>query len=163
MVCFLDKSAIIGKSYAEDNLRFAMDPHLEEARHRLEAAQFFLRPLQAPDAKSFGNWILIGTRQHLAVRVTNDRGDILLDVMPSHLFAIGPNESDWFNYDVVARALGIDLRPEEDGLRSFVDHFWMIDEAFSPYKWDKTAAILAAVEEQKRRSFMEGRRVPVHT
>jgi hypothetical protein len=83
--------------------------------------------------------------------------------MPSHLFAKGPNEPDWFNYDVAARALGILLRPEENALRSFVDHFWMIDEAFSPRKWDKTAAILAAVEEEKRRSFMEGRRASVHS
>jgi hypothetical protein len=41
------------------------------------------------------------------------------------------------------------------------DHLWMIDEAFSPDEWDKTAALLAAVEQQKRRSFMEGRRVPI--
>jgi hypothetical protein len=143
-----------------------MDPHLQEARHRLEEARFLLEPLQAPDAKSFGNWILIGRREHLAIRVTNDRGDILLDLMPGQLFAVGPNESDWFNYDVVARALGIDLRPEDDEMQSLLGHFWMIDDAFSPDKWNKTAAILAAVEEEKRRRFMEGHRahrVPLHT
>jgi hypothetical protein len=64
-----------------------MDPHLEEALHKLEEAQFSLQPLQGPDTRSFGNCILTGTRDHLAVRVTNDRGDILLDVMPGHLFA----------------------------------------------------------------------------
>ena len=137
--------------------RFTMDPYLEEVRHKLIEAQFSLQPLQAADPKNFGNWILIGARDNLVLRVTNDRGDILLDVMPSHLFAIGPNESDWFNYDVVARALGIYLWPKENVMRSFLHHFWMIDEKFSPHKWDKTAAILATVEEEKRR------RVSVHT
>jgi hypothetical protein len=136
---------------------FTMDPFLEEVRHKLIEAQFSLQPLQAPDAKNFGNWILIGARDHLAIRVTNDRGDILLDVMPSHLFAIGPNESDWFNYDAVARGLGIYLRPKEDVIRSFLHHFWMIDAKFSPHKWDKTATILTGVDHGKRRSFVEGR------
>ena len=35
----------------------------------------------------------------------------------------------------------------------------MIDDAFSPNQWDKTAAILAAVEQEKRRRFTEDRRV----
>ena len=137
-----------------------MDPHLEEALHRLEKAYFSFDKQQTPDGKNFGNWIVIGTREHLAVRVTSDRGDILLDLMPRERFTAGPNESDWYNWDVVARALGIDIFPEEDALRSFFDHSWMIDEAFSPYRWDKTAAMLSAVEQEKRRRFMEGPRVP---
>jgi hypothetical protein len=79
--------------------------------------------------------------------------------MPTALFESGADESNWFNWDVVARALGIGLGPEEDALQSFLDHFFMIDDAFSPNQWDKTAAILAAVEQEKRRRFTEDRRV----
>ena len=140
---------------------------LEEAILTLKGARFSLHAIPDPDPKSFGNWILIGTRgEHLAVRVTNDRDDILLDLMPRERFDAGPEESDWYNWDVVARALGIDMSTEADGLRSFVSHFLMIDEAFSPQKWQKTAALLTAVEADKRRRFMEGnkeRRVPAHS
>jgi hypothetical protein len=33
-------------------------------------------------------------------------------------FTAGPNKSDWFNGDVVARAPAIEIRPDEDALRT---------------------------------------------
>jgi hypothetical protein len=143
------------------------DPWFKSIGLTLKDWGFNLSEQRGPDAEHFGNWVLVGHRDNLALRVFRDRGHVNFDLMPIALFKSGADESNWFTWDVVTRALGIGLGPEEDALRSFLDHFFMIDEAFSPNKWDKTAAILAAVEQEKRRRFTEGhreeRRVPAHT
>jgi hypothetical protein len=41
---------------------------------------------------------------------------VLLDLMRRERFTAGPNKSDWFNRDVVARAPAIEIRPDEDAL-----------------------------------------------
>ena len=53
------------------------------------------------------------------MRLTGDRGHVHLDLMPTALFESGADESNWFNWDVVARALGIGLGPEEDASGRF--------------------------------------------
>jgi hypothetical protein len=58
----------------------------------------------------FGNWFLVATRAPLIVRVTRDRDTIVLDVAPEHQ-PKPISEANWFNWDVVARALRIDLEP----------------------------------------------------
>ena len=56
-----------------------------------------------PDAEHFGNWIVIGTGDNVALRVFCDRDRINLDLMPAHLFIAGAPEPDWYTWDVVAR------------------------------------------------------------
>jgi hypothetical protein len=50
---------------------------------------------------------MLATRPAVVLRVTNDRGVILLDLTEFDTFEAGAKESDWFNWDVVAPALGI--------------------------------------------------------
>jgi hypothetical protein len=57
-----------------------------------------------PDQEHFGNWLVIATQAPLALRVINDRG-VVLDLAEWDTFQAGAKESDWFNWDVVARAL----------------------------------------------------------
>jgi hypothetical protein len=106
---------------------------------------------QAPDRKKIGNRTMIAGRLNLVVRVTDEGGDIVLDLMPLHRFKPPSTESDWFNWDVVARTLG--FTTTKDGpVRSFLEHFYMIDQAFAPGNWTKTAALLSAFLEERRRS-----------
>ena len=91
----------------------------------LEHTTYFLRKwgfdtelITPPDQVYFGNWVLLATRAPLALRVINDRG-VGVDLMEWDAFQAGAKESDWFNWDVVARALGIPVRDGEDQLWAF--------------------------------------------
>lgn len=134
-----------------------MDALLAETIHTLEKRGFSVQPVQNPDNQHFGNWILIAKLYNLALRVTRDRSDIFLDVAREQSDL---QEQDWFNWDVVARALGIDLVPGQDPLHSFLGNEWHVLSAFD--NWQITEPLLAAVEKEKRRRFTEGRRVPLH-
>jgi hypothetical protein len=84
-----------------------MDPQLERTRETLTKAGFATEVTIGPDREHFGNWVLTATQSPIALRVTQDRGSILLDLMPIHFFESHPHESDWFNWDVVARAIDV--------------------------------------------------------
>jgi hypothetical protein len=135
-----------------------MDAPLVETIHKLETAGFSVGPFQG-DAQQFGNWTLLVTKDSLAVRVTKDRDDIALDLMPRIRCGSNPEESDWFNWDVVARALGIDSPPNETILDSYLEHRWRVEDAFSN-TWQNTKVLIAAVEAEKRRRFIDGRSHP---
>ena len=94
--------------------------------------------------------------------MTNDRG-IVLDLMELDTFRAGAHESDWFNWDVVARALAIPLKQEIESLVSFHDYFQKVNDAFAPENWERTKSWLVHIEEEKRRRFTEGRRSPVYS
>jgi hypothetical protein len=115
----------------------------------------------APDQAHFGNWVLIAARAPLALRVTNDRG-VVLDLMEWDTFQGGANESDWFNWDVVARALGIEEKNGEPQLWRFLRNLYAVEDAFLRQNWAKTKDLLYKIEAEKRRKFMEGGRVPAH-
>ena len=55
---------------------------------------FSIKPLRTPDKLHFGNWLFTATRSNLAVLVTNDRNDVLLDLVPLHLFRPGSDKSE---------------------------------------------------------------------
>jgi hypothetical protein len=82
------------------------DPRFKATVLTLKDWGFNLWEQSGPDPKHFGNWLLIGVRNALAIRITRDREDVNLDVMPAALFQQGASEGDWYNWDVVARAVG---------------------------------------------------------
>jgi hypothetical protein len=142
------------------------DPRLESIGHTLKHWGFDCWDEIGPDAKHFGNWIILGYRDNLALRIIRDRGPVHLDLMPAALFHAHSSESDWYNWDVVASALGIPFRPEIEPLVSFRDHLDIVNHEFAPANWEGTRERLAQVEQEKRRRFTEGRReerrVPAH-
>lgn len=138
-----------------------MDP-LEETTHTLRKWGFYPNVITPPDQAHFGNWVLIATKDPLALRVINDRGVVLLDLMEWDAFEAGANESDWFNWDVVARALGLQEESREDQLQTFLSNLHEVQNAFLHQNWPATRDLLYNIEAEKRRKFMEGDRKPAH-
>lgn len=138
------------------------DPRFKATVLTLKDWGFNLWEQSGPDPKHFGNWILIGVRNPLAIRITGDREDVNLDVMPAALLKQGASEGDWYNWDVVARAIGIPLKTRKDPLVYFHDYIEKISRAFAPEDWEQTREWLARVEEEKRRRFTENGRVRSH-
>ncbi len=136
-----------------------MDPKLQAIKQVLSESGFVVETVQPPDEKHFGNWILSAVRDSLVVRVTSDKGGILLDLMPGHLFREGATESDWYNWDVVVRALELKTKSSEDDLMSFLQESGELKYAFAPLRWKDTLGKLRQVEEDKRRRFMKERTV----
>jgi hypothetical protein len=68
------------------------DPRFKATVLALKDWGFNLWEQSGPDPKHFGNWMLIGVRNPLAIRITGDREDVNLDVMPSALFKQGASE-----------------------------------------------------------------------
>jgi hypothetical protein len=147
----------------------------------LEKLGFELLEKSGPDTEHFGNWILIGVRDNLALRLICDRGPEHLDLMPADRFRatqawffdsagnrieVPSSQSDWYNWDVVASALGIPYKPEIEPLVSLQEYLEQVNHFFGPANWEWTRERLAQVEQEKRRRFTEGhgeeRRVPTH-
>jgi hypothetical protein len=108
----------------------------------------FIVSSQAPDPKNFSKKTMIAGRLNLVVRVTDDHGDIILDLMPLHRFRPPSAESDWFNWDFVARTLGIAATTKGGSVRSLLENFFVIDQAFAPQNWAETAALLGEAKGQ---------------
>jgi hypothetical protein len=82
--------------------------------------------------------------------------------MPSVLFKADASESDWYNWDVVAKAIGIPFKPEIEPLTSFKDYREAVNDAFAPHRWDRTRDELAKVEADKERRFTSPSNMPGH-
>jgi hypothetical protein len=136
-----------------------MDTKLEETINILGKAGFYSEILIPPDQEHFGNWMLLARHHPVAVRVTNDRGVILLDVTDLDTFNRSDSELDWYNWDVVARAIGIEKIGDQ--LSSFLSNSEAGEKAFSGPNLKSTRDLLHKIELDKRRRFMEGRRIPV--
>jgi hypothetical protein len=134
------------------------DPWFKKTGLTLKDWGFNLLEQSEPDPKHFGNWILIGVRNNLALRVIRDRGSVNFDLMPAALFKPGASESDWYNWDVVAR-LGILQKSGIEPLVLFHDHLEELNRAFAPENWERTRGSLAYFEDEKRRRFTD-RKVP---
>jgi hypothetical protein len=119
---------------------------------------FVTESITPPDQEHFGNWVLLAIRFPVALRAINDRGVVHLDLMELSAFKSGVKESDWFNWDVVARALGIQ-ETVEGALWSLARNFEKVESAFWPDNWKETLDLLHKIEADKRRQFMDGRRV----
>jgi hypothetical protein len=145
-----------------------MDPELELTTTSLQERGFVTELVTPPDKAHFGNWALIALRYPLTLRVTNDRG-IVVDLMEGNAFQSGAEEAEWFNWDVVARALGIRVVSfVEIGVSEKMDQLWAVfanekavANAFSQSEWAETRVLLHKVEKDKRREFMEGGRLHV--
>ncbi|HXL26767.1 MAG TPA: hypothetical protein VN952_08790 [Chthoniobacterales bacterium] len=134
-----------------------MNPKLEETKHALAKSDFVVEAVQALDEAHAGNWILVASRGPLVVRIASDRGDIQIDLMPYHRFAAGvTEESDWYNWDVVAQALGLQIKNDVDTLTSFLHESGLVESEFQPDGWEETLPKFRSVEKEKRRRLMEG-------
>jgi hypothetical protein len=138
-----------------------MDLKPEQAARLLGKVGFVTKFVTPPDKVYFGNWTLTAVQGPLALRVTNDRG-VVLDLMEWDTFQAGADESEWFNWDVVARALGIPGEGVEDQLYSFLVNLNVVEDAFLRPNWPMTRDLLHKIEAEKRRRFMEGGGVPAH-
>jgi hypothetical protein len=112
----------------------------------------FIVSRQASDPKNLGNSTMIAGRLNLVIRVIGEGGNILLDMMPLHRFKTPSTESDWFSWDIVARALDIATAAKAGPVRSFLENFYMVDQAFAPQNWAKTETLLSAAKEDGQRS-----------
>ena len=132
-----------------------MNPKLEETKHALAKSDFAVEAVQALDEG--GNWILVASRGPLVVRLVSDRGDIQIDLMPYHRFAAGlTEESDWYNWDVVAQALGLQIKNDVDTLTSFLQQSGLVESEFQPDSWEEILPKLQRAEKEKRRGLTEG-------
>jgi hypothetical protein len=132
-----------------------MDRLLEKTKRTLSDSGFAMEGEPEPDQAYFGNWILIATLGTVTVRITWDRGDIILDLIPRFLFREGAPEESWYTWDVVAKALNLKARTAEEMLELVSDDY--VQHAFNHIAWkDLTLAALRRTEEDKRRRFMEG-------
>jgi hypothetical protein len=135
-----------------------MNPKLEETKHALATSDFAVEAVQALDEAHLGNWILVASRGPLVVRIVSDRGDIRIDLIPYHRFAAGlTEESDWYNWDVVAQALGLQVKNGVDTLTSFLHQSGLVESEFKPDGWEEVLPKLQSVEMEKRRRLTEGR------
>jgi hypothetical protein len=135
-----------------------MDPLLEKTKRALSEYGFALEDEAAPDESHFGNWILIATHGSVTIRITKDRGDIMLDLIPRRSFREGASEEDWYTWDVVAKALNLKARTAEEMLEVVAkDNYLQVD--FAPIYWKDTLPRLRYAEAEKRLRFMEGRGV----
>ncbi|SRR6266481_6711096 len=139
-----------------------MDPKLEDTTDILSKFGFVTEFITPPDQAHFGNWVLVTTRHPIALRAINDRGVVLLDLMEFDTFKAGANEFDWFNWDVVACALGIQEENKGDQLWSLLSNLGTVESAFLRSTWETTRDILYKIEADKRRKFMEGHKMPAH-
>jgi hypothetical protein len=134
-----------------------MNPKLEETKHALAKSDFAVEAVQALGEAHFGNWILVASRGPLVARIASDRGDIQIDLMPYHRFASGlTEESDWYNWDVVAQALGLQTKNGGDALTSFLHQSGLVESEFQPDAWEEVLPKLQSVEKEKRRRSKEG-------
>jgi hypothetical protein len=138
------------------------DPWFKATGLTLKDWGFKVWEASGPDSKHFGNWILIGVRHYLAIRIIRDRGRVSLDLMPADLYKPDVSESDWYNWDVVATAIGIPFKPEIEPLTSFRESREAVNDAFAPYRLARTLDLLAKVEADKRRRFTENPRAGSH-
>jgi hypothetical protein len=132
----------------------------ENTARFLAKRDFSIKPVVS-DEEHFGNWMFIATKAPLALRVTNDRG-VVLDLMEWDEFQAGASERDWFNWDVVVRALGINELAGRDLLTTLFDNIIKVEDAFSHTNWPKTKDLLHKIEAEKRREFMGGAKMPAH-
>jgi hypothetical protein len=91
------------------------------------------------------------------VRLVSDRGDIQIDLIPYHRFAAGrTEESEWYNWDVVAQALGLQIKNDVDTLTSFLQQSGLVESEFQPDSWEEILPKLQRAEKEKRRRLTEG-------
>jgi hypothetical protein len=130
-----------------------MNPKLKETKDALAQSDFTVEAVQALDEAHFGNWTLVVSRGPLVVRIASDRGDIQIDLMPYHRFAAGlTEESDWYNWDVVAQALGLQIKNGGDTLTSFLHQSGLVESEFQPDGWEEILPKLRSAEKEKGQS-----------
>jgi hypothetical protein len=121
-----------------------MNPKLEETKHALAESDFAVEALQTLDE---ADWILVASRGPLVVRIVSDHGNIQIELMPYHRFAVGfTQESDWYSWDAVTQALGLEIKNGGDTLSSFLHQSGSVESEFQPDGWEEILSKLQSVE-----------------
>ena len=110
-----------------------MDSLLQSIKRALSESRFALEAEVAPDEAHLGKWILIASYGSVTARITEDKGDILLDLIPRRLFREGASEDAWYTSNVVARALNLKARTPGELLEIVPDAH--LQYLFSPAEW----------------------------
>jgi hypothetical protein len=110
-----------------------VDSLLQSIKRALSESRFALEAEVAPEAAHLGKWILIASYGSVTARITEDKGDILLDLIPRRLFREGASEDAWYTSDVVARALNLKARTPGELLEIVPDAH--LQYLFSPAEW----------------------------
>src|SRR5258708_36599681 len=98
-----------------------MNPKLEETKLALAKSDFAVEAVQALDEAHSGNWTLVASRGPLAVRISTDRADIQIDLMPYHRFEPRLTwEACSHILDVVPQALGLPIATGGDRPAAFL-------------------------------------------
>jgi hypothetical protein len=106
------------------------------------------------DAQAFGNAALVLAGDALRVRVTRDRGQLLVELSPEDHY-------DWFDEQIVLQFVGAEaearsliegeFRVLAPSARAMRRHFPQILSAFQPSEWPRTKAALTELQLQRAR------------
>jgi hypothetical protein len=111
----------------------SVDSLLQSIKRALSESRFVLEAEVPRDKAHFGKWILIASYGSITIRITEDKEDIMLDLIPRRLFREGAPEDAWYTSDVVAKALNLKARTAGELLEIVPDAH--LQYLFSPTEW----------------------------
>ena len=122
---------------------------LHTIKRALSESRFVIEGEVAPDQAHFGNWVLVASYGSVTIRITEDKDDIMLDLIPRRLFREGASEDGWYTWDVVASALSLKARTAAEVLEIVPEaHFQYL---FGPMEWkEHTLPALRRTKANKR-------------
>jgi hypothetical protein len=126
-----------------------VDHLLHTIKRALSESRFVIEGEVAPDQAHFGNWVLVASYGSVTIRITEDKDDIMLDLIPRRLFREGASEDGWYTWDVVASALNLKARTAAEVLEIVPEaHFQYL---FGPMEWkEHTLPALRRTKANKR-------------
>ena len=126
-----------------------MDHLLHTIKRALSESRLVIEGEVDPDEAHFGNWVLVASYGSVTIRVTEDKDDIMLDLIPRRLFREGASEDGWYTWDVVASALSLKARTAAEVLEIVPEaHFQYL---FGPMEWkEHTLPALRRTKANKR-------------
>jgi hypothetical protein len=134
-----------------------VDSLLQTIKRALSESRFVLEAEVAPDEAHFGKWILIASYGSVTIRITEDKDDIMLDLIPRRLFREGASEDAWYTSNVVAKALNLKVRTAGELLEIVPDAH--LQYLFSPTEWkEHTLPALRRTKVGKRPRFVRSRK-----
>jgi hypothetical protein len=126
-----------------------VDHLLHTIKRALSESRFVIEGEVAPDEAHFGNRVLIASYGSVTIRVTEDKDDIMLDLIPRRLFREGASEDAWYTWDVVASALNLKARTAAEVLEIVPEAH--LQYLFGPMDWkEHTLPALRRTKANKR-------------
>ena len=126
-----------------------MDHLLHTIKRALSESRFVIEGEGAPDEAHFGKGVLIASYGSVTIRITEDKDDIMLDLIPRRLFREGASENAWYTWDVVAKALNLKARNAGEILEIVPEAH--LQYLFGPMDWkEHTLPALRRTKANKR-------------